>query len=639
MAVGTAATSTLTETWDGSVWSIVPSPSPSSTGNSLTSVSCMSPLDCVAVGDYTDTTGTSEGLAEIWNGSTWSVVPTVSEGGDDVVLQSVSCAPSTFCVAVGDVSAPANYSEAEPLAETWDGTNWSEDLLPPLPDDSGEFTSVSCTISTNCMTVGETYSCAQVKDQIVCFGYEALAESWDGTSWTIDATPDEGLYSVSCTGPTSCVGATGSSIDAWDGTSWSETNGSLAGGSLSDLSCVNDTQCMAVGEYQNPSAGAQAQTLTMSWNGTTLSAIPSVDPDSTLDLLNGVSCVSATFCAAVGAQSTAFQPLFETWNGSTWAVAPTADTAVVLPSTGSTVGGTGAVLDATASASSGVASVKFALSGGSYDRSVIGTAVPTLYGWIYIWNTTGVPANTYTLQSLVTDDDGDTVYSPTVSVIVNNTPPSTTVLIPSTGASLKGTSAVLDASASTNDGVAISKVQFTITGGHYDQSVIGTATPTLYGWICVWNTTGVPDGPYILESLVTDAVGNTASSPGVSVSVANTPPSTTVLIPSTGASLKGTSAVLDASASTNDGVAISKVAIYDHRRTLRPERHRYGNPHPLRLDLRLEHDRCPRRPVHPREPGNRRCGQHGFESGGLGQRGQLNGFAQRKQATPKEYRS
>lgn len=131
MAVGTAATSTLTETWDGSVWSIVPSPSPSSTGNSLTSVSCMSPLDCVAVGDYTDTTGTSEGLAEIWNGSTWSVVPTVSEGGDDVVLQSVSCAPSTFCVAVGDVSAPANYSEAEPLAETWDGTNWSEDLLPP----------------------------------------------------------------------------------------------------------------------------------------------------------------------------------------------------------------------------------------------------------------------------------------------------------------------------------------------------------------------------------------------------------------------------------------------------------------------------------------------------------------------------
>jgi hypothetical protein len=104
---------------------------------------------------------------------------------------------------------------------------------------------------------------------------------------------------------------------------------------------------------------------------------------------------------------------------------------------------------------------------------------------------------------------------------VANTPPSTTVLIPSTGASLKGTSAVLDASASTNDGVAISKVQFTITGGHYDQSVIGTATPTLYGWICVWNTTGVPDGPYILESLVTDAVGNTASSPGVSVSVAN----------------------------------------------------------------------------------------------------------------------
>lgn len=531
MAVGIAGTSTLTETWDGSVWSVVPSPSPGSSDNSLTSVSCTTPSACVAVGNDTDTTGASEGLAETWNGSTWSVVPTVSEGSDDVILQSVSCVASTLtlCVAVGDVSTPGDSQESEPLVETWNGTNWSEGSLPALPENSGLLSSVSCTSSTSCMSVGQTYICAPIEQgggtSIVCGADgEAVAENWNGTSWTIDATPDGDLGSVSCTGPTSCVGTgAGSSVlvDAWDGTKWTETSGSQIDGYLSDLSCLDGSDCMTVGEYQSPSAGVQAQTLAMSWNGTTLSTVPSADPDSTLDAFYGISCVSTTFCAAVGTESTAFRPLFETWNGSAWVAAATASTAVVLPATGSKVGGTGAILDATASASAGVASVHFALSGGPYDQTDVGAATLTLYGWIYVWNTTGFPANTYTLQSLVTDEDGHTVYSPAVSVTIDDTPPSTTVLIPSTGASLKGTDAVLDAVASTTDGVAISKVQFTITGGPYDQSVIGTATPTIYGWLDAWNTTGVTDGTYTLQSLATDAAGNTASSPEIAISVAN----------------------------------------------------------------------------------------------------------------------
>jgi hypothetical protein len=70
-------------------------------------------------------------------------------------------------------------------------------------------------------------------------------------------------------------------------------------------------------------------------------------------------------------------------------------------------------------------------------------------------------------------------------------------------------------------GVQITKVQFVLTGGSYNKTVIGTATPTLYGWVFVGNSTLVHNGKYILQSLATDAAGNTAFSTGVSITVNN----------------------------------------------------------------------------------------------------------------------
>ena len=226
-------------------------------------------------------------------------------------------------------------------------------------------------------------------------------------------------------------------------------------------------------------------------------------------------------------------------------------TTVLIPSNGATLSGTKAVLDASASATAGVATVQFALSGGTYTQSVIGTAVATPYGYILEWDTTSVPNGTYTLQSLATDKLGNTAYSAAITVIVDNSPPSTTVLIPSNGATLSGTKAVLDASASAAAGVAT--VQFALSGGTYTQSVIGTAVATPYGYILEWDTTSVPNGTYTLQSLATDKLGNTAYSAAITVIVDNSPPSTTVLVPSNGATLSGTKAVLDASATA--GVA------------------------------------------------------------------------------------
>jgi hypothetical protein len=99
---------------------------------------------------------------------------------------------------------------------------------------------------------------------------------------------------------------------------------------------------------------------------------------------------------------------------------------------------------------------------------------------------------------------------------VNNPAPTTSVLIPSKGATLSG-STVLDASVSN-----ATSVGFVLFGGTYGYNghEIGTATLTPYGWIYVWNTTTVPDGNYTLVSAASNATGS-AFSAGVGMTVKN----------------------------------------------------------------------------------------------------------------------
>ena len=87
-------------------------------------------------------------------------------------------------------------------------------------------------------------------------------------------------------------------------------------------------------------------------------------------------------------------------------------------------------------------------------------------------------------------------------------PPTTSVLIPSNGTTLSG-STYLDASASN-----ATSVEFLLFGGTYGFSapVICTATPTLYGWLCSWNTSTVPNGSYVLVSEAFNSAGSTFSS-------------------------------------------------------------------------------------------------------------------------------
>ena len=186
-------------------------------------------------------------------------------------------------------------------------------------------------------------------------------------------------------------------------------------------------------------------------------------------------------------------------------------TSVLVPANGATVSGS-TYLDASAS---NATSVEFLLFGGTYgfDAPVICTATLTYYGWLCDWNTTTVPNGSYTLVTEAFNSGGST-YSSGVTMTVKNPLPTTSILIPSNGATLSGTT-TLDASASN-----ATSVEFLLFGGTYgfDAPVICTATLTYYGWVCSWKTTTVPIGAYILVSLASGPGGSTASS-GVDITV------------------------------------------------------------------------------------------------------------------------
>lgn len=97
---------TLIEHWDGTSWSIVPSPNVPSTSNGLSGVTAISATDIWAVGS-TGKRGIS--LIEHWNGTTWSIVASPNPGDHANSFNAVASVPgSNYVWAVGTT----NYSGA-----------------------------------------------------------------------------------------------------------------------------------------------------------------------------------------------------------------------------------------------------------------------------------------------------------------------------------------------------------------------------------------------------------------------------------------------------------------------------------------------------------------------------------------------
>jgi hypothetical protein len=118
-AVGVAAggfpgTRGLIEHWNGTAWAQVPSPDPGLGGaheTDLFGVALASPTSVWAVGYHTGRRSRLRTLVEHWNGSTWTVVPTPNTNALDNELNAVVTVPGTGSVwAFGAHATPTGGS-------------------------------------------------------------------------------------------------------------------------------------------------------------------------------------------------------------------------------------------------------------------------------------------------------------------------------------------------------------------------------------------------------------------------------------------------------------------------------------------------------------------------------------------------
>jgi hypothetical protein len=371
----------LAEAWNGSSWSIQPAPSPAGASRSyLNGVSCTTPSACIAVGTYQASSGAHVTLAEEWNGSSWSVEPALNPGSDRNGLNAVSCTSASACTAAG--SDLSSWAIQVTMAQAWNGTSWSVRVTPNPQSFTESFLSaVACTSASACTAVGGSgtiglaeqwngsswslqrvagpkgssapalggvsctaaAACTAVGSYNTRRGSDTLAEVWDGSSWSIRPTPNAGsfqfsfLSGVSCASDSFCAAVGGSAneeavplAEVWNGTSWSITPtpfpASAINGDLIGVSCTSASACIAVGTYENSSN--VFFTLAEAWNGSSWSIQPTPNPTgSTRTLLQGVDCVSASACTAVGSfgdnRTLASQTLAEVWDGSSWSIQPT----------------------------------------------------------------------------------------------------------------------------------------------------------------------------------------------------------------------------------------------------------------------------------------------------------------------------
>ena len=176
---------TLAQHWDGSTWTIVPTLNPGPYRNDLTGVSAVSSSDVWAVGYYqSDAQGRFHTFAEHWNGLTWSLSLTTANPSSDFSLLFAVTAISTSEVwAVGTYQIGVSQV---PMAQHYNGSTWSNSFVmnPGLGDTNGLF-SISAWSSTDIWAVG---SVVTTQGTPPLPPGQPLAEHYDGASWTIKPT-------------------------------------------------------------------------------------------------------------------------------------------------------------------------------------------------------------------------------------------------------------------------------------------------------------------------------------------------------------------------------------------------------------------------------------------------------------------
>ncbi len=348
-----SATPTPTPVPVNGSWQVVPSPaidvSNSTFGARLNAVAVVSATDVWAVGFGPQPGGPAyvkQTLIEHWDGSQWSIVPSPNPPLStyaQVELDSVFALATNDVWAVGYGEDPsATVSPADiTLVEHWDGAGWSIVSSPNPDQEVNQLHAIVGVASNDLWAVGQ-----RGEGGTACCPYESLIERWNGTSWSVVTNPGQtALHGITALAAndvwavgTPAAGG-GDIIEHWDGTAWSNVAAPIAnanggGISLFAVTAATATDIWAVGDQENPliGEGGTYDSVTEHWDGSAWTVVGLALQDS---VLRGVVATGPANAWAVDGSG-----LMRTqhWDGATWSVVSAPN-----PGTGSGLQGVAAV--------------------------------------------------------------------------------------------------------------------------------------------------------------------------------------------------------------------------------------------------------------------------------------------------------
>jgi hypothetical protein len=273
----------LVEHWDGTQWSVVPSPNPAGIGSGFSAVSAFSSNDAWAVGSYETANSVSFTLIEHWNGTQWSIVPSPNSGSFFNHLAGVTAISSNNAWAVGIYGGPdSRPNPAGTLIEHWDGRQWS--IVPNPTSLNGGAALGGVAATSNNPSRPDIWAIGDIRHGTSNPPPQGLIERWNGRQWNIVPSPT-----------------------------------SADGNSLLGIAVLASNDVWVVG---NKSADF---TLTEHWNGRLWSVFPSPNLSSLSNTLYSVTATSSTDVWAVGSylidgDNGFYRTLIEHWDGSHWSI-------------------------------------------------------------------------------------------------------------------------------------------------------------------------------------------------------------------------------------------------------------------------------------------------------------------------------
>lgn len=284
---------TLTLHWDGTAWSVIPSPNDGTTGAFLYAVTTIASDDVWAVGHYR-TSSRSYSLTLHWDGAQWSNIPAPSSGTRSNFLYGVAATATDNVWAVGGYINDAGLTQT--LTMQWNGAEWNIVPSPNMGTGINNLKSITTLAFDDIWAIGDWSN----------YGDHPflLALHWDGSQWNTFSGPHgyySGVTAVSSTDAWA-VGFTGGYLIAiahWDGTTWSSVPTAIDGSNhrLRTIAATGPNDVWAVGSYTPPDT--YARLLMLHWDGTSWSrvAIPYLGEASNLE---GIDVVGANDIWAVG---------------------------------------------------------------------------------------------------------------------------------------------------------------------------------------------------------------------------------------------------------------------------------------------------------------------------------------------------